>query len=102
MCDELHLKLRSVTDEKMSLTDHARTPLRDDQQQASDEIYVCTFDLQKVLPFPKLSTSVAYYKRNMYVLTQPYILSMQEQVLCMFGMNAEEYLKMQLRVLSNT
>ncbi|EFN66704.1 hypothetical protein EAG_00309, partial [Camponotus floridanus] len=25
-------------------------------------------DLQKALPYPKLTTSVAYYKRNMYVL----------------------------------
>lgn len=28
-----------------------------------------TFDLQKALSFPKLSTSVAYYKRNLYVYT---------------------------------
>lgn len=27
-----------------------------------------TFDLQKALPFPRLTVSVAYYKRNLYNL----------------------------------
>lgn len=45
----------------------ARDSLNNDKQIASDKIYVATFDLQKALPFPKLSTSIAYYKKNLYV-----------------------------------
>ena len=41
--------------------------MANDRLRASDEIYVLSFDLEKALPFPKLSTSVAYYKRNLYV-----------------------------------
>ena len=47
--------------------DQPREALKSDSEKASDKLYVCTFDLQKALPFPKLSTSVAYYKRNLYV-----------------------------------
>ena len=45
----------------------ARESLKEDQIRCCDDYYVLTFDLQKALAFPKLSTSVAYYKRNMYV-----------------------------------
>lgn len=45
----------------------ARLSLKEDKDRCYDDYYVLTFDLQKALPFPKLSTSVAYYKRNMYV-----------------------------------
>ena len=79
LCDELHCKMQVEMDEEkrreldiqkklhLARADQARTTLKNDQQKASDEVYVCTFDLQKALPFPKLSTSVAYYKRNLYV-----------------------------------
>ena len=78
-CDELLLKMRAETqdDKKKELelqkklhlarAEQARSVLQFDQQKASEDTYVCTFDLQKALPFPKLSTSVAYYKRNLYV-----------------------------------
>ncbi|XP_072394757.1 uncharacterized protein [Diabrotica undecimpunctata] len=45
----------------------ARDSLNKDKNLADENIYVLTFDLQKALPFPKLSTSVAYYKMNLYV-----------------------------------
>lgn len=45
----------------------ARETLKEDQGLCSDDYYVLTFDLQKALAFPKLSTSVAYYKRKLYV-----------------------------------
>lgn len=45
----------------------AREALKADRESASEDKNVSTFDLQKALPFPKLSTSVAYYKRNLYV-----------------------------------
>lgn len=45
----------------------ARQSLTDDKNKCSEDYYVFTFDLQKALAFPKLSTSVAYYKRNLYV-----------------------------------
>lgn len=38
-----------------------------DKKRASELYYMAMFDLQKALPYPKLSTSIAYYKRNMYV-----------------------------------
>ncbi|CAG9773484.1 unnamed protein product [Ceutorhynchus assimilis] len=78
-CDELHLKLLSENNEEIK-TDlqtqknlhiakakQARDSLNKNKNEASDTLYVATFDLQKALPFPQLSTSVAYYKRNMYI-----------------------------------
>lgn len=47
--------------------ENARNSLKEDQRACSDDLYVLTFDFQKALAFPKLSTSVAYYKRNLYV-----------------------------------
>lgn len=47
--------------------ERARDILKVDRDSVSDEKYVCTFDLQKALPYPKLSTSTVYYKQNMYV-----------------------------------
>ena len=34
----------------------------------SDVYYAFLFDLEKALPFPKLSVSIVYYKRNMLIL----------------------------------
>lgn len=79
LCDELKIQmLVAKNDEQrrkldiqkklhLASADQARAALKADQLKASEEIYVCTFDLQKALAFPKLSTSVAYYKRNLYV-----------------------------------
>lgn len=79
LCDELHLKIRAETNEEkkkelevqknlhLARAKQARVVLKSDQERADDTFYVCTFDLQKALPFPKLSTSIAYYKKNMYV-----------------------------------
>ena len=49
---ELHLKSAQLARDSLNT------------EVPSDEHYFCTFDIQKALPFPKLSTSVAYYKRN--------------------------------------
>lgn len=79
LCDELHLKISAENNEEkkkelqtqkklhLARADQARAALKTDQEQASNEIYVCTFDLQKALPIPKVSTSIAYYKKNMYI-----------------------------------
>ena len=39
---------------------------------AFKEIFVFSFDLEKTLTFPKLTTSVAYYKRNLYIYNLKY------------------------------
>jgi hypothetical protein len=82
ICDGLELKIQAAittnnVENKEKLTieknlhlckaEKARECLRKDKEKASADVYVATFDLQKALPFPKLATSVAYYKRNMYV-----------------------------------
>lgn len=79
LCDDLKIKIdfedNAETKNKLKLdkelhlarAEQARNALKNDQNQASDINYVLTFDLQKALPFPKLSTSVAYYKKNLYV-----------------------------------
>ncbi|GFW03109.1 uncharacterized protein TNCV_157291 [Trichonephila clavipes] len=54
-------------EEHLQNAEIARNSMANDPLRASDEIYVFSFDLEKALPFPKLSTSVAYYKRNLYV-----------------------------------
>lgn len=45
----------------------ARTALNEDTITSKNDpsVYALTLDLEKVLPFPKLTTSIAYYKRNM-------------------------------------
>lgn len=59
MKHELHLRKAET----------ARNSLRQDTEKSKKDstYYVMTFDLEKALPFPILTTSVAYYKRNMYV-----------------------------------
>mgnify|MGYP007005565973 CR=1 FL=1 len=79
-CDEFQLKIEAATDDlerrskfelekKLHLAKalQARESLKTDKDAASNSCYVATFDLQKALPYPKLTTSIAYYKRNMYV-----------------------------------
>lgn len=78
-CDMLNMKIKTSCDiqEQQNLTEQhkihlinaemARNSLQKDRDLASNnpEKY-----LQKALPFPKLTVSIAYYKRNMYVLNQ--------------------------------
>ncbi|PSN54975.1 hypothetical protein C0J52_02354 [Blattella germanica] len=79
-CDVLQMKISCAQPDEKKHFEHekelhlrkaqkARDSLKADQELAknNDETYIFTFDLQKALPFPKLSTSVAYYKRNLYV-----------------------------------
>uniref|UniRef100_A0A1A9VAE3 Uncharacterized protein n=1 Tax=Glossina austeni TaxID=7395 RepID=A0A1A9VAE3_GLOAU len=47
--------------------DQARSYMAADRMAASEDIFVFSFDLQKPLPFSKLTTSIAYCKRNLYV-----------------------------------
>ncbi|CAG9832472.1 unnamed protein product [Diabrotica balteata] len=77
-CDDLNLKIQGAGDENarkgfeiqrevhQRKAEAARESLKNDSKR-TNEAYILTFDLQKALPFPKLSTSVAYYKRNLYV-----------------------------------
>ena len=49
----------------------ARKSLKQDQDFARNNLdvyFAFSFDLEKALPFPKLSISIAYHKRNMYIL----------------------------------
>lgn len=55
---ELHLRKAELARECMK-TDAENVKKNPDS-------YVCSIDLQKALPFPVLSASDAYYKRNMY------------------------------------
>jgi hypothetical protein len=71
-CDMLNLKIKASTnnEEKTDLKQHdihlrddelARRSLQEDQERASrnpDEYFAFTFDLQKALPYPKLSVSM--------------------------------------------
>lgn len=81
-CDCFKLKISALQgneEEKSQLTvqhelhlrkaEAARNSLRNDTEKSKQDetYYVMTFDLEKALPFPILTTSVAYYKRNMYV-----------------------------------
>ena len=64
-------KLTEEHDVHLRLAESAKNSLKEDQEQVSrnsDYYFSFSFDLQKPLPYPKLTTSVAYYKRNMYVL----------------------------------
>lgn len=62
--------------------------LKIDKGKASDDTYGCTFDFQKALPYPKLWTSITYYKRNLYVLFG--IHSFNDNVRYMYFWDASE------------
>lgn len=77
-CDSQNNKLASASEqEKVAIerekelhlrkAEKARECLKQDKEKCSDDYFVFTFDLQKALAFPKLTTSTAYYKRNLYV-----------------------------------
>ncbi|KAI4482024.1 hypothetical protein M0804_009043 [Polistes exclamans] len=87
-CDILNMKIKTTTDddEKIILVERhdvhlqnaelSRKALQEDKILASenpDEYFAFTFDLEKALPYPKLSVSIAYYKRNMYVLNEGFL-----------------------------
>ncbi|KAF2891784.1 hypothetical protein ILUMI_14389 [Ignelater luminosus] len=73
-CDELEMKIKVEQDEDkkdslinekqrhLSKADMACASLKRDQESATDSVYVATFDQQKVLPFPKLTVSIAYWQ----------------------------------------
>lgn len=80
-CDSWKVKLEASQNEQERATikqqhelhlrkaEAARESLKRDKLKAQQEegFYAFTFDLEKALPFPVISTSLAYYKRNMYV-----------------------------------
>lgn len=112
LCDDLQMKIEIETNEDtknkhkiekelhLAKAEHARNSLKSDQNQASDINYVLTFDLQKALPFPKLSTSVAYYKKNLYIYNLGVHSFKQEQDLytCMMRPKEAAVPKMSHRV----
>ncbi|KAI9575063.1 hypothetical protein GQX74_015516 [Glossina fuscipes] len=68
--EDERLHLMEIHDSNLNSAEQARKSLTDDIQEAKDnpsEYYGFTFDLQKALSYQKLSVSIAYYKRNMYV-----------------------------------
>ncbi|KAI4482021.1 hypothetical protein M0804_009040 [Polistes exclamans] len=68
--DEEKNKLTEEHDVHLRLAESARNSLKQAQEQVSrnSDYFAFSFDLQKALPYPKLTTAVAYYKRNMYIL----------------------------------
>ena len=78
-CDNLHMRIQCEEDDEaknilvQQQTEHhikaqnARLHLNKDALMASDDTYVVTFDLEKTLPLPKLSTGVCFYKRQMWL-----------------------------------
>lgn len=77
-CDSLQIKIESSDSERMRTAksekdahlqkaEQARSHMTADRTAVSEERFVFSFDLEKALAFPKLTTSVAYYKRNLYV-----------------------------------
>ncbi|UYV82284.1 hypothetical protein LAZ67_21001583 [Cordylochernes scorpioides] len=77
-CDYLQIKIQSSDSEGIQMAkiekenhleeaERARSLMAADRKAASDKFFVFSFDLEKALAFPKLTTSVAYYKRNLYV-----------------------------------
>lgn len=77
-CDAFQIKIQSLDDEGIQMAkiekethleeaERARSQMAADRMATSDKLFVFSFDLEKALAFPKLTTSVAYYKRNLYV-----------------------------------
>lgn len=53
----------------MRKAEKAREVMKEDTESSktNNDLYVCSVDMQKALPFPILTVNVSYYKRNMYV-----------------------------------
>lgn len=80
-CDMHKMKMSTLEDENekkileiqhelhLRKAEAARTSMKLDTEKSKNDklFYAFTFDLQKALPFPILTTSVAYYKRNVYL-----------------------------------
>ncbi|GFW17791.1 uncharacterized protein TNCV_1133911 [Trichonephila clavipes] len=77
-CDAFQIKIQSSDDEGIKMAkiekethleeaERARSQMAADRMAASEKLFVFSFDLEKALAFHKLTTSVAYYKRNLYV-----------------------------------
>ena len=63
-------ELKIQHDLHLAKAENARKCLANDRASAilnRGKVYAFTFDLEKALPFPTLTCSIAYYKRNMYV-----------------------------------
>lgn len=74
-CDAFQIKIQSSDDEGIKMAkiekethleeaERARSQMAADRMATSEKLFVFSFDLEKALAFPKLPTSVAYYKRN--------------------------------------
>ena len=79
-CDQFKMKLSATPNEEeiTVLQDHdlhlrkaeaTRKSLDSDSKMSSEDspYYTFTFDLEKSLPFPKLTCQMVYYKRKVYV-----------------------------------
>ena len=79
-CDELNIKLKDATEEEKQNLIHEREKHHEEAQAARDllssastearldnEILVFTFDLEKTQPLPFIQTSVAFYKRQLWL-----------------------------------
>lgn len=80
-CDVFASKLKHTTDEEekaklqqdhelhLRKSEKAREAMKADTEKSANDhsYYTFTFDLEKSLPFPKLTCQLAYYKRNLYV-----------------------------------
>ncbi|KAJ4425390.1 hypothetical protein ANN_28005, partial [Periplaneta americana] len=82
--------LKVEKDLHLASVEQARGSMRSDEGNACNEMYVATFDLQKALPFPKLTTSTAYYKRNMYVYNFGIHSFINPRPLCICGMKQKD------------
>lgn len=63
------VKLISSQSQHKAMADLMREAMKSDIADAAEnngQTAVLTFDLQKTLPTPKLSTSIAYYKRQLW------------------------------------
>lgn len=69
LADEEKLNIENKHQLHLRKAEKARDVMKQDSEYAKNpenKMYVCSVDLQKALPFPVLSVSDAYYKRNMY------------------------------------
>lgn len=79
-CDKLKMQIEIADEEENTFraqhelhlrkAEKARQAMKDDTEKSKENphlgYHVVSFDLQKALPIPTITTSVAYYKRNMY------------------------------------
>ena len=67
--DKEKVKIENEHQEHLDLADYARQQMREDLKEAfeNEDVETLTFDLQKVLPLPRVPSNIMYFKNRAFI-----------------------------------